>query len=64
MKLRIVILFIFNTLLFSQEDFTVPVTPSNDQELDRAAGYARTLSEFDGSINAYTKLKILKKKTL
>ncbi|WP_295161760.1 hypothetical protein [uncultured Brachyspira sp.] len=57
MKLRIVILFIFNTLLFSQEDFTVPVTPSNDQELDRAAGYARTLSEFDGSINAYTKLK-------
>ncbi|WP_295155673.1 hypothetical protein [uncultured Brachyspira sp.] len=59
MKLKIIIflLFIFNISVFSQEGISIPVVPSKDQELDRVVGYARTLSEFDGSINAYTKLK-------
>lgn len=59
MKLKTIIflLFIFNIMVFSQEGYDVPMTPSKDQELDRIAGYARTLSEFDGSMNAYTKLK-------
>lgn len=35
---------------FSQTDLNIPITPSKDQELDRAAGYSRTLSNFDGSI--------------
>ncbi len=42
---------------FSQTDLNIPITPSKDQELDKIVGYARTLSEFDGSMNAYTKLK-------
>lgn len=56
-KIIICSLFICNVIAFSQQDFTVPITPSKDQELDRIAGYSGTLSEFDGSMNAYTKLK-------
>ena len=43
--------------VFGQTDLDIPITPSKDQELDRAAGYSRTLSNFDGSINAYARLK-------
>ncbi|WP_300369759.1 hypothetical protein [Brachyspira sp.] len=57
LKISIFLLFIFHILAFSQESLSIPVTPSKDQELDKIVGYARTLSEFDGSINAYTKLK-------
>ena len=56
-KIIIFLLFICNIIAFSQQDFVVPITPSKDQELDRIAGYSGTLSEFDGSMNAYTKLK-------
>ena len=56
-KIIICLLFICNIIAFSQQDFVVPITPSKDQELDRIAGYSATLSEFDGSMNAYTKLK-------
>ena len=56
-KIIICLLFICNIIAFSQQDFVVPITPSKDQELDRIAGYSGTLSEFDGSMNAYTKLK-------
>ena len=44
-------------LVFAQDNLNIPITPSNDQELDKAVGYARTLSNFDGSINSYSKLK-------
>lgn len=56
-KKIIYILFISAVLAFSQEDFNVPITPSKDQELDKVAGYSRTLSDFDGSMSSYTKLK-------
>lgn len=56
-RIIICLLFIFNIIAFSQQDFVVPITPSKDQELDKVAGYSTTLSEFDGSMNAYTKLK-------
>ena len=44
-KIIICLLFICNVIAFSQQDFTVPITPSKDQELDRIAGYSGTLSE-------------------
>lgn len=56
-KIIIYLLFICNAIVFSQENFVVPITPSKDQELDKVAGYSTTLSEFDGSMNSYTKLK-------
>lgn len=50
-------LFIFNLYLFAQENMNIPVTPSKDQELDKIAGYSRTLANFDKSMNSYAKLK-------
>lgn len=58
MKIKIILAILFSTItILAQDDLNIPVTPSNDQELDRAAGYARTLSDFDGSLNAYARLK-------
>ncbi|OEJ13985.1 hypothetical protein BFL38_04405 [Brachyspira hampsonii] len=56
-KIIIFLLFICNVIAFSQENFVVPITPSKDQELDKAAGYSTTLSKFDGSMNSYIRLK-------
>ncbi|WP_028331187.1 hypothetical protein [Brachyspira alvinipulli] len=58
MKIKIILAILFTAItIFAQDDLNIPVTPSNDQELDRAAGYARTLANFDRSLNAYSKLK-------
>ena len=58
MKAKIILVILFITIvLFAQDDLNIPVTPSNDQELDRAVGYSRTLANFDSSLNAYSKLK-------
>lgn len=43
--------------LFSQDNLDIPVTPSNDQQLDNAVGYSRTLNSFNKSANSYAKLK-------
>ena len=45
------------TILLAQEDFTVPMTPSKDQQLDIVAKYGSSLSKFDGSPKAYAQLK-------
>ena len=58
MKKYLSLFFIFNTLiLFSQQNLEIPVAPSNDRELDKIVGYARTLSQFDGSAKSYSILK-------
>ena len=58
MKIKIILAILFTAItIFAQEDLNIPVTPSNDQELDKAVGYSRTLINFDGSINAFSKLK-------
>ena len=58
MRVKIILAILLCTLIsFGQEALEVPITPSDDQELDRIAGYARTLQNFDGSLNSYTKLK-------
>ena len=61
MKNFLIVLFcnaiLFSNLLYSQDSLNIPVTPSNDQQLDNAVGYARTLNSFNKSANSYTKLK-------
>ena len=58
MKTKIISIILFSTMIaLSQEGLDIPITPSKDQELDRAAGYSRTLSDFDKSLNSYAKLK-------
>ena len=58
MKIKIILAILFTAItIFAQDDLNIPVTPSNDQELDKAVGYAGTLADFDRSLNAYSKLK-------
>ena len=58
MKKYIILFFIsITTILLAQEDFTVPMTPSKDQQLDIVAKYGSSLSKFDGSPKAYAQLK-------
>lgn len=58
MKKHIILLFtIFTAVLLAQEDFSVPMTPSKDQQLDIVAKYGSSLSKFDGSQKAYAQLK-------
>lgn len=58
MKKHIILLFIiFTAILLAQEDFSVPMTPSKDQQLDIVAKYGSSLSKFDGSQKAYAQLK-------
>lgn len=59
-KLLLFLIFLFfniNDIILFSEDFNIPVIPSNDQELDNAVGYSRTLSSFKKNINSYAKLK-------
>lgn len=58
MKRNIILFFtIFSTILLAQEDFSVPMTPSKDEQLDIVAKYGSSLSKFDGSPKAYAQLK-------
>lgn len=58
MKKYIILFFIsITTILLAQEDFTVPMTPSKDQQLDIVAKYGSSLSKFDRSPKAYAQLK-------
>lgn len=58
MKKYIILFFIsITTILLAQEDFSVPMTPSKDQQLDIVAKYGSSLSKFDGSTKAYAQLK-------
>lgn len=54
----IITIFMINAIImFSQQNLNIPVPPSGDNELDRIVGYARTLSNFDGSAKSYSTLK-------
>ena len=61
MKRNLIILFfifiLFFNLLYSQESLNIPVAPSDDQQLDNAVGFSRTLNSFNKSANSYAKLK-------
>lgn len=52
-----IILFSNLSYLFSQDNLDIPIPPSDDQQLDNAVGYSRTLNSFKKNANSYAKLK-------